>query len=73
MIICLYDTVAVDIAVSSEQLNNAYRRETNEDIKERILLVRYVIIDGHQVSKVVTERELTEIYSIELCIRVHNF
>lgn len=49
--------VAVAVAVSSEQLNNAYRKETDADIKERILLVRRVRIDGLEASKV-AEREL---------------
>jgi len=44
-------------AASSEQLNNAYRKETDADIKERILLVRRVRLDGLEASKV-AEREL---------------
>ncbi|MER5175707.1 MAG: helix-turn-helix domain-containing protein [Candidatus Nitrosocosmicus sp.] len=43
--------------VSLEQLNNAYRKETDADIKERILLVRRVRIDGYEASKI-AEREL---------------
>ncbi len=43
--------------VSSEQLNNAYKKEIDSDVKERILLVRRVRIDGQQASKV-SEREL---------------
>ena len=43
--------------VSLEQLNNAYRKETDADIKERILLVRRVRIDGQEASKI-AEREL---------------
>ena len=43
--------------VSSEQLNNAYKKEIDSDVKERILLVRRVRIDGQEASKV-AEREL---------------
>ena len=43
--------------VSLELLNNAYRKETNTDVKERILLVRRVRIDRHEASKV-AEKEL---------------
>ena len=45
------------VVVSSEQLNNAYRKETDADVKERILLIRRVRIDGLEASKV-AEREL---------------
>ena len=44
--------VTLDVVVSSEQLNNAYRKETDADVKERILLVRRVRIDGLEASKV---------------------
>jgi transposase len=43
--------------VSSEQLNNAYKKEIDSNVKERILLVRRVRIDGQEASKV-AEREL---------------
>jgi putative transposase len=43
--------------VSSEQLNNAYKKEIDSDVKERILLVRRVRIDDQEASKV-AEREL---------------
>jgi transposase len=43
--------------ISSEQLNNAYKKKIDSDVKERILLIRRVRIDGHQASKV-AEREL---------------
>ena len=43
--------------ISSEQLNNAYNKEIDSDVKERILLVRRVRIDGQEASKV-AEREL---------------
>ena len=49
--------VTPDVVVSSEQLNNAYRKETDADVKERILLIRRVRIDGLEASKV-AEREL---------------
>lgn len=42
---------------SEERLNNAYRKEIDSDVKERILLVRRVRFDGQQASKV-AEREL---------------
>ncbi len=38
-------------------MNNAYRKEIDSDVKERILLVRRVRIDSQEVSKV-AEREL---------------
>jgi transposase len=54
----LHACVTLMIAVgSSEQLDKAYRAETDADVKERILLVRRVRIDGQEVSKV-AEREL---------------
>ena len=40
-----------------EQLNNAYKKETDADVKERILLVRSVRIEGHEASKI-AEKEL---------------
>jgi transposase len=40
-----------------EQINNAYRKETDADVKERILLVRRVRIEGHEASKI-AEKEL---------------
>ena len=43
--------------VYPEQLNNAYKKETNADVKERILLVRRVRIEGHEASKI-AEKEL---------------
>ncbi len=43
--------------VSLENLNNVYEKELDSDVKERILLVRYVRIDDQEASKVV-EREL---------------
>jgi transposase len=51
MFVC---TVLVTVAViSPEKLNNAYRKETDVDVKERILLlVRRVRIDDQEASKV---------------------
>lgn len=43
--------------VSPEQLNNAYRKEIDSDVKERILLVRRVRFDSQEASKI-AEREL---------------
>jgi hypothetical protein len=40
-------TVAV---ISLEKLNKAYRKETDTDVKERILLVSQVRIDDHEAS-----------------------
>jgi transposase len=45
------------LGISSEQINNAYKKEIDSDVKERILLVRRVRIDGQGASKV-AEREL---------------
>ena len=45
------------LSISSEQINHAYKKEIDSDVKERILLVRRVRIDGHEASKV-AEREL---------------
>jgi len=42
---------------SEERLNNEYKKEIDSDVKERILLIRRVRIDGQQASKV-AEREL---------------
>ncbi len=44
--------------VSSEQLNNAYKNEIDSDVKERILLVRRVRIDGQKEASKVSEKEL---------------
>ena len=49
--------VTLGAVVSSEQLNNAYRKETDAGVKERILLVRRVRTDGLEASKV-AEKEL---------------
>ena len=49
--------VTLGVVVSSEQLNNAYRKETDAGVKERILLVRRVRIGGLEASKV-AEKEL---------------
>ena len=45
------------LGISSEEINNAYKKEIDSDVKERILLVRRVIIDGQEASKI-SEREL---------------
>ena len=45
------------LGVSSEQINNAYKKEIDVDVKERILLVRRVRIEGQEASKI-AEREL---------------
>jgi putative transposase len=44
--------------ISSEHLNNAYKKEIDSDIKERILLVRRIRIDGQKEISKVAEREL---------------
>ncbi len=44
--------------MSSEQINNAYKKEIDLNVKERILLVRRVRIDDQEASKVAAEREL---------------
>jgi hypothetical protein len=44
--------------VSSEQLNNAYKKEIDSDVKERILLIRRVRIDSQKEASKVAEREL---------------
>ncbi len=49
--------VIAAVAVSQEQLSNAYRKKIDADVKERILLVRRVRIYGQEASKV-AEREL---------------
>ena len=48
---------AVVVDAFPEQLNRAYKIETDADVKERILLVRRVRIDGLEASKV-AEKEL---------------
>jgi hypothetical protein len=48
---------AVVVSLDLEQLNNAYKKEIDGDIKERILLVRRVRFDGMEASKV-AKREL---------------
>jgi Homeodomain-like domain-containing protein len=45
------------VVVSHEQLNRTYKKETESDVKERILLVRRVRFDGIDASKV-AEKEL---------------
>jgi hypothetical protein len=40
------------VSISSEQINNVYRKETDTDVKERILLVRQVRMDDQEASKV---------------------
>ena len=45
------------VVVSPEQLNRTYKKETDSDVKERILLVRRVRFDGVEASKV-AEKEL---------------
>jgi hypothetical protein len=42
-------TVAV---ISPEKLNKTYRKETDANVKERILLVRQVRIDDQEAFKV---------------------
>jgi len=39
-------------------LNNDYKKEINTDVKERILLIIRVRIDGQEASNKVAEREL---------------
>ena len=46
------------MGISSEQINNAYKKETDSDVKERILLVRRVRFDGQQEASKVAKREL---------------
>lgn len=45
--------------VSSEQLGNAYKKEIDLKVKERILLVIRVRIDGQQASKVAEKQNCT--------------
>jgi putative transposase len=45
------------VVVSYTQLNSTYKKETESDVKERILLVRRVRFDGLEASKV-AEKEL---------------
>ena len=54
---CTLLAAAVVVDASPEQLNRTYKMETDADVKERILLVRRVRIDGLEASKV-AEREL---------------
>jgi hypothetical protein len=50
--------LAIVAGIFLEQINNAYRKETDVDVKERILLlVRRVRVEGHEASKI-AEREL---------------
>jgi transposase len=44
------------LGISSEKINNAYKKEIDSDVKERILLVR-VRIEVKEASKI-SEREL---------------
>ena len=48
------------LVVSFEQLNNAYTKDTDFGVKERILLVRRVRIDGLEASRV-AERDLDKL------------
>ena len=57
MPICVFLAAAVVVDASTEQLDRAYKIETDADVKERILLVRRVRIDGLEASKV-AEKEL---------------
>jgi hypothetical protein len=43
--------------VSSEQLNNAYKKEIDSDVKERILLIRRVRIDSQKEASKVAKKE----------------
>jgi len=43
--------------VYPEQLNNVYKKQTDGDVNERILLVKRVRIDSQEASRV-AEREL---------------
>ncbi len=45
------------VVVSLDQLNSAYNKETDVDIKERLLLVKRVRFDDLESSKV-SEKEL---------------
>ena len=49
--------MSIIASISSEQINSAYRKETDADVEERILLVWRVRIEGHEASKI-SEREL---------------
>ena len=52
--------MAIVAGIFLEQINNAYRKETDVDVKERILLlVRRVRVEGHEASKI-AERELNK-------------
>ena len=57
MPICVFLAAAVVVDASPEQLDRACKMETDADVKERILLVRRVRIDGLEASKV-AEKEL---------------
>jgi hypothetical protein len=46
-------------SISPEQINSAYKKATDADVKERIPLVRRVRIDGHEVS-MISEREFNK-------------
>ena len=48
----------LQLSLSVEQLNSAYKKETDANIKERILLMRRVKLDGMEASKV-AEKELS--------------
>jgi hypothetical protein len=43
---------------TEQQLNNAYKKEIDSDVKERILLIRRVRIDSQKEASKVAEREL---------------
>ena len=49
-------TAAAVVDASPEQLNRACKMETDADVKERILLVRRVRIDGLKASKVAEKK-----------------
>ena len=46
-----------NLGITSKQINNAYKKEIDSHVKERILIVRRVRIDGQEASKI-AEREL---------------
>ena len=54
MFVCM--VLVVVAVISPEKLNKAYRKETDEDVKEKILLVRRVRIDDQEVAKVELHR-----------------
>jgi hypothetical protein len=43
---------------TEQQLNNAYKKEIDSDVKERILLIRRVRMDSQKEASKVAEREL---------------